>query len=261
MLLLYSHWKFLISWIIYYSKQSWPTIILCSGFLMLILIFLIYIAQKKICLSYLRIEREENYYFEWWSVFERIRATGMRTKTAIIKIHPWNGRRKIISSRTKTGWLVNPCRHLSQHANSRLEWLAGTIAQGLLVRATCYSSGHDHVCTTCMHVCRERKRLEPPHCRAPSPLDSRVLHVTATLNGYRATIRRRAVSWLGILVTFHIVKKDACVAARQVLLMSNSSSPSSSKRKSGTISRCNSPTRFVRWYLFARCFCVYANLF
>lgn len=172
------------------------------------------------------------------------------------------GRRKIISSRTKTGWLVNPCRHLSQHANSRLEWLAGTIAQGLLVRPT-YSSGHG-----IMYHARERKRgLEPSHhCRAP--LDSRVLHVHPEwISGHNTW---PGVSWRRILVTFCSLKKT-CTGSGVITydkLASSRGQYRLVKRKKwhenrytwlGTIFRCfciisghASLQRFLRSYLFAR---------
>lgn len=169
----------------------------------------------------------------------------MRTKTAIIKIHPWNGRRKIISSRTKTGWLVNPCRHLSQHANSRLEWLAGTIAQGLLVRATCYSSGHDHVPP---HACTGRENVWSHPTWSCTPLDSRVLHAAA-LNGYRATIRRRAyrdfVSWL--LSTS--LKNTRVLQHVKYCLCQTRPLPPKEKVERFLVATLQ---RFVRWYLFAR---------
>lgn len=47
--------------------------------------------------------------------------------------------KKKISSQTKSGRLVNPCRYLGQHANSRLEWpydSPGSVSPSVLLHCT-----------------------------------------------------------------------------------------------------------------------------
>lgn len=197
------------------------------------------------------------------------------------------GRRKIISSRTKTGWLVNPCRHLSQHANSRLEWLAGTIAQGLLVRPT-YSSGHGIMYHGSMHE-REGEKVVWSH---PTTVARPWIHVCYTpprMNiGAQYVAKRIVTSYLGY---FRCSLKKTCMyTGSGVLLVSNLASSKGSniglvKREKwhenmytwlGTIFRCLciisghaslQPFQPVLSLIFicslftTTPYCVYANLF